>query len=69
MRFSAYGQITDVYLKQNCEPGRQWAFIIYSSAKEAQEAKEATDRSLMLPGASKPCEVRTFCVRSAWLSR
>lgn len=30
-----YGRITDVYLKQNCEKGKQWAFIIYSSAEEA----------------------------------
>jgi len=56
-QFSRYGQITDVYLKQGCESGRQWAFVIYSSSEEAKYAKESTDKVLTLPGASKPCEV------------
>lgn len=55
--FSRYGRITDVYLKQGCESGKQWAFVIYSSAEEAKLAKESTDKILKLPGASKPCEV------------
>jgi len=55
--FSRYGRIMDVYLKQGCESGRQWAFVIYSSAEEAKLAKESTDKILELPGASKPCEV------------
>ncbi|CAL1141970.1 unnamed protein product, partial [Cladocopium goreaui] len=70
--FSRYGRITDVYLKQGCESGKQWAFVIYSSAEEAgvfwriptqrirdvkaKLAKESTDKILKLPGASKPCE-------------
>eukprot|EP00438_Fugacium_kawagutii_P024563 Skav223343 [mRNA] locus=scaffold200:302007:305852:+ [translate_table: standard] len=55
--FSKYGRITDVYMKQGCEPGRQWAFVIYSSAEEAKMAKESTDKILELPGSTKPCEV------------
>lgn len=55
--FSRYGRITYVYLKQGCESGKQWAFVIYSSAEEAKLAKESTDKILKLPGASKPCEV------------
>eukprot|EP00913_Durusdinium_trenchii_P009372 g8808.t1 len=55
--FSRYGQITDVFMKQGCEPGRQWAFIIFSSAEEAMLAKESTDKILQLPGASRACEV------------
>mmetsp|Transcript_94783 Transcript_94783/g.210739 ORF Transcript_94783/g.210739 Transcript_94783/m.210739 type:complete len:421 (-) Transcript_94783:80-1342(-) len=55
--FSKYGHITDTYLKQGCEPGRQWAFVTYSSAQEAQLAKVSTDRILVMPGAARACEV------------
>eukprot|EP00927_Polykrikos_kofoidii_P032074 TRINITY_DN27427_c0_g1_i1.p1 TRINITY_DN27427_c0_g1~~TRINITY_DN27427_c0_g1_i1.p1 ORF type:complete len:474 (+),score=69.00 TRINITY_DN27427_c0_g1_i1:92-1423(+) len=54
--FSKYGQITDVYLKTGCEPGKQWAFINFATHAQAQHAKDATDRVLILPGATGPCE-------------
>ncbi|CAJ1393766.1 unnamed protein product [Effrenium voratum] len=55
--FSRYGRVTDIYVKQNCDPGRQWAFVTFTSAAEALQAKEATDRALLLPGAQRACEV------------
>lgn len=55
--FSRYGQIVDVFLKQGCESGRQWAFVTYNSNAEAQSAKDATDRILVVPGADRACEV------------
>lgn len=55
--FGRYGQITDVFLKQGCEAGRQWAFVTFATPEEAQYAKDATDRLLMLPGAERACEV------------
>jgi RNA recognition motif-containing protein len=55
--FSSFGHITDVYLKQGCEPGRQWAFVTFAAPEQAAHAKEATDRILFLPGAQKACEV------------
>lgn len=55
--FSRYGAITDVFLKQGCESGRQWAFVTYNSHAEAQSAKDATDRILVVPGAERACEV------------
>lgn len=55
--FSKYGQITDVFLKNGCESHKQWAFIIFAAHAQAQHAKDSTDRVLMVPGASNPCEV------------
>mmetsp|Transcript_103127 Transcript_103127/g.298345 ORF Transcript_103127/g.298345 Transcript_103127/m.298345 type:complete len:383 (-) Transcript_103127:168-1316(-) len=55
--FSKYGVLEDLFVKPGCEPGRQWAMVTYSSASEAQSAKEATDRILQLPGSSRPVEV------------
>jgi len=55
--FSRYGAVTDVFLKHTNDSGRHWAFVTYASQREAQYAKEQTDRTLMLPGAEKPCEV------------
>jgi len=55
--FSRYGQVTDCFLKQGCESGRQWAFITFSTPDEAAYAKDATDRVLTFPGAEKACEV------------
>merc|ERR1712224_939613 len=34
--FSRYGQIVDIFVKMNAEPGRQWAFITFSTDQEAQ---------------------------------
>lgn len=55
--FSKYGQITDVFLKNGCESHKQWAFIVFAAHSQAQHAKDSTDRVLMVPGASNPCEV------------
>lgn len=55
--FAIYGTVTDVYVKPNCEPGRQWAFVSYATGNEAQDAKVSTDRLLTVPGATRPCEV------------
>lgn len=55
--FSRYGQLQDVFIKTNCESGRQWAFLTFATPEQAALAKEHTDRVLQLPGASRPCEV------------
>jgi len=55
--FSKYGQITDVFLKTGCEANKQWAFILFATNAQAQQAKDCTDRRLMFPGAPGPCEV------------
>merc|ERR1740121_1303155 len=55
--FSKFGQIADVYLKQGCEPGRQWAFVTFAHPGSAQTARDQCDRKLMFPGAARPCEV------------
>jgi len=55
--FSKFGRVVDVFLKANCEPGRQWGFVTFSTPEEASFAKESCDRILVLPGANQPCEV------------
>merc|ERR1719343_1954873 len=55
--FSKYGQVTDCFLKQGCETGRQWAFVTFATPEQAQFAKDATDRILTFPGGMKACEV------------
>merc|ERR1711879_338415 len=56
--FSKYGQVIDVHINpKECEPGRQWAFIMFASADQAAYAKDATDRVLTMPGADRACEV------------
>lgn len=55
--FSPYGTIIDVFVKTGCESGRQWAFITFASSEMAMQAKDATDRTLVIPGADRPCEV------------
>eukprot|EP00927_Polykrikos_kofoidii_P000057 TRINITY_DN10026_c0_g1_i1.p1 TRINITY_DN10026_c0_g1~~TRINITY_DN10026_c0_g1_i1.p1 ORF type:complete len:601 (+),score=88.30 TRINITY_DN10026_c0_g1_i1:68-1804(+) len=55
--FSKYGVIEDIFVKQGCEPGRQWGFITFASADKAQYAQEMTNGALMFPGATRPCEV------------
>jgi hypothetical protein len=54
--FSKYGQITDLYLKTGCDSGKQWSFLNFASHAQAQHAKDATDRVLVFPGATGPCE-------------
>lgn len=55
--FSRFGQITDVYLKTGCEANKQWAFMVFATNDQAQNAKDATDRRLVIPGSSQPVEV------------
>jgi len=55
--FNKYGVIIDMYLKTGCEPGRQWAFITFQTPEQANNAKSAADRTLVMPGAEKACEV------------
>lgn len=55
--FHPYGRIDDVFVKQGCEPGRQWAFVTFSDPSEAQLAKEQCDRILTFPGQDRPCDV------------
>merc|ERR1719382_824603 len=55
--FGKFGQISDIFVKQGCEPGRQWAFVTFSTPESAQIAKDSCDRILMFPGAQKACEV------------
>lgn len=55
--FSRFGQIEDIFLKQNCDPSKQWGFITFASPDQAQQAKEATDRILHFQGAERPCDV------------
>jgi len=56
MEFGRYGNIVDLYLKTGCETGRNWAFITYQTAQQANAARSA-DRKLVMPGADKPVEV------------
>eukprot|EP00931_Biecheleriopsis_adriatica_P088821 TRINITY_DN63054_c0_g1_i1.p1 TRINITY_DN63054_c0_g1~~TRINITY_DN63054_c0_g1_i1.p1 ORF type:complete len:533 (+),score=107.32 TRINITY_DN63054_c0_g1_i1:41-1639(+) len=55
--FCKYGQITDIFLKPGCEQGRQWAFVTFANANQAQYAKNQTDRILVMPGSDRTCEV------------
>lgn len=55
--FGRYGHITDVFLKTGCEAGKQWAFVTFATADEAQDAKNGADRKMLFPGADRPCEV------------
>mmetsp|Transcript_18075 Transcript_18075/g.46922 ORF Transcript_18075/g.46922 Transcript_18075/m.46922 type:complete len:384 (-) Transcript_18075:21-1172(-) len=55
--FSKYGQILDVFLKTGCESHKQWAFIVFATNSQAQAAKDATDRILVVQGGTSTCEV------------
>jgi len=55
--FSKYGTVEDVYIKQGCEPGRQWAFVTLATGAQAQAAKAASDGVLTFPGSTRACEV------------
>lgn len=57
VEFEKYGALESVYVKQDCEPGRQWAFITYLQPEHALRAKELCDRVLTFPGSEKPCDV------------
>lgn len=55
--YQKFGRIESIYVKPNCEVGRQWAFITYADPSEAQQAKDLTDRKLTFPGHDRPCDV------------
>mmetsp|Transcript_13550 Transcript_13550/g.29674 ORF Transcript_13550/g.29674 Transcript_13550/m.29674 type:complete len:519 (+) Transcript_13550:153-1709(+) len=55
--FSKYGTVEDVYVKPDCEPNRQWAFITFATHEMAQLAKDSCDRQLQFEGAERPCDV------------
>lgn len=55
--FEQFGQVEEIFIKQGCESGRQWAFVTFASQEQAVSAKESCDRVLQLPGSAKPCEV------------
>jgi len=56
--------VEDIFIKPNCEPTRQWAFVTFSTAEQASLAKEQTDRILQLPGAERACDVMVAKPRS-----
>lgn len=55
--FSKYGQVEETYVKPDCEPGRQWAFVTFATAEQAQFVKETCDRVLIFPGHDRACDV------------
>lgn len=55
--FARYGHIVDVYVKPNCDVSRQIAYIVFQTPAEAQSARQATDRVLIVPGGNRPIEV------------
>lgn len=44
-------------MKQNCDAGRQWGFVTFSTANEAMSAQEQTNGLLTFQNSSRPCEV------------
>mmetsp|Transcript_113045 Transcript_113045/g.314632 ORF Transcript_113045/g.314632 Transcript_113045/m.314632 type:complete len:525 (+) Transcript_113045:147-1721(+) len=57
LEFTKYGQVDEIFVKQGCEPGRQWAMVKFASPDQALAAKENCDRILVFPGSDKPCDV------------
>jgi len=55
--FSKYGQVEETYVKPDCEPGRQWAFVTFATQEQAQYAKESCDRVVTFPGSERPSDV------------
>lgn len=55
--FSRYGNVEDIFIKPNCESGRQWAFVTFTYPEHAEGAAQATNGILQFPGAFKTCEV------------
>lgn len=55
--FGKFGTIEDIFVKQGCEPTKQWGFVTYTSPDDALRAKEATDRILQYAGTERPCDV------------
>jgi len=58
VEFGKYGQIVEIYVNTKpVEAGRQWAFITFATADQAQSAKVSADRQLVFPGSEMACEV------------
>ncbi|CAE7235169.1 Celf1 [Symbiodinium pilosum] len=55
--FDRFGDIDEIFIKEGCPLGKQWAFVTFASPDAASAAKEATDRLLKLPGAERACDV------------
>mmetsp|Transcript_112911 Transcript_112911/g.353129 ORF Transcript_112911/g.353129 Transcript_112911/m.353129 type:complete len:553 (-) Transcript_112911:168-1826(-) len=55
--FSKYGTVEDIFIKPNCEPGRQWAFVNFASPDQAAYAAQMTNHILQFAGGMRPCEV------------
>jgi len=56
--FSRFGDVVEIYINSKAvEPHKQWAFVTFATPEEASLAKDCTDRILVVPGASQPCEV------------
>lgn len=55
--FSKYGTVEDVFMKENCEPGRQWAFVTFTTPEQANNAQQSANGILQFPGSFRPCEV------------
>mmetsp|Transcript_30369 Transcript_30369/g.86967 ORF Transcript_30369/g.86967 Transcript_30369/m.86967 type:complete len:534 (-) Transcript_30369:259-1860(-) len=55
--FSKYGSIEDIFIKPGCEPGRQWAFVNFTSPDQAAMAAQLCNGILQFPGSFKACEV------------
>jgi len=55
--FSQYGNVEDVFIKMNCEPGRMWAFVTFSTPDQAATAISMTNGVLQFTGSTRPCEV------------
>jgi len=55
--YSKFGVVEDVFVKPGCEPGRQWAFVTFTTPEQAAHAQELTNGVLMFAGAMRPCEV------------
>eukprot|EP00929_Paragymnodinium_shiwhaense_P013726 TRINITY_DN121577_c0_g1_i1.p1 TRINITY_DN121577_c0_g1~~TRINITY_DN121577_c0_g1_i1.p1 ORF type:complete len:468 (-),score=90.77 TRINITY_DN121577_c0_g1_i1:96-1418(-) len=55
--FGEFGVIEDVYIKPNCDPSRQWAFVTFDQPAAAQNCKAACDRLMTFPGMDRPVEM------------
>mmetsp|Transcript_58866 Transcript_58866/g.172278 ORF Transcript_58866/g.172278 Transcript_58866/m.172278 type:complete len:456 (-) Transcript_58866:128-1495(-) len=55
--FGRYGLVEDIFIKANCEPGRMWAFVSFSTPDQAATAISMTNGVLQFPGSMRPCEV------------
>jgi len=56
--FSKFGEVVDVHVNYKpCDVGKNWAFITFAMPEQATYAKDCTDKTLVIPGGDRPCEV------------